>query len=81
MAEFCLECWNELNGTNDKPDKYIITKDYLCEGCAQFKQVIIKEKDYFDYMAEWCFFPFIAVWKFIKFLAELICKNVKYKKK
>ena len=41
MAEFCLDCWNRINGTNDSPEKYIISKDLdLCEGCGEWKPVI-----------------------------------------
>ena len=42
MAEFCLECWNELMETNDPPKKYHISKELdLCEGCGQWKPVLI----------------------------------------
>ena len=45
MAEFCLECWNRLNGTNHSKRKYIISKDLdLCEGCGEWKPVIIIER-------------------------------------
>ncbi len=48
MAEFCLECWNELNGTKDSPKKFIFTKyDDLCEGCGKYKPVILIEKKYY----------------------------------
>ncbi len=44
MAEFCLECWNRINGTNDKKSKYIISKDLdLCEECGKYKKVIVSE--------------------------------------
>lgn len=46
MAEFCLDCWNRINGTNDPPDQYVISKDLeLCEGCGMWKHVIITERD------------------------------------
>ena len=42
MAEFCLQCRNELNNTCDPPEKYIISKELeLCEGCGQYGNVII----------------------------------------
>ena len=45
MAEFCLECWNKLNEVNDTPRRYVISREYdLCEGCGEYKQVIIKER-------------------------------------
>lgn len=45
MAEFCLDCWNKLNGSNDSERKYILSKELdLCEGCAEFKPIIIMER-------------------------------------
>lgn len=45
MSEYCLDCWNELNGTNDPPEKYIISKDYdMCEGCGKWKNVVVRYK-------------------------------------
>ena len=45
MAEFCLECWNKINYTNDPPGKYHLSgvRDY-CEECGQRKHVIISVK-------------------------------------
>lgn len=35
MAEFCLECWNDLNESKDEKDPYIFSKEpCLCEGCG-----------------------------------------------
>ncbi len=46
MAEFCLECWNKLNGTKYDKDKYIISKDLdLCEGCGEWKHIIIMARN------------------------------------
>ena len=45
MAEFCLDCWNKMNGSNDTEEDYILSEyPYLCEGCEQCKNVIIKKK-------------------------------------
>ena len=45
MAYFCLDCWNEINNTNDTADKYEFSKYLgLCEGCEELKQVIVREK-------------------------------------
>lgn len=42
MAEFCLECWNKLNKTDDSPKKYIFSKRLeLCENCGEWKHIII----------------------------------------
>ena len=48
MAEFCVDCWNRLNGTDDKPEKYILSRRLdLCEGCGEYKHVIITERGMF----------------------------------
>lgn len=50
MAEFCLSCWNQINNANDLPQKYIISKALdLCEGCGEWKNVIIAEKRHFSW--------------------------------
>ena len=45
MAEFCLECLNKLNKTNDSKWRYVLSweKD-LCEECGQYKRVVIVER-------------------------------------
>ena len=48
MAEFCLECWNKLNGTKNSKWKYVLSWDRkLCEGCGQWKRVIVCERRWF----------------------------------
>ena len=48
MAEFCLECWNRINETNDSESKYIISKDLdLCEGCGKRTHVIVVQRKYY----------------------------------
>lgn len=27
MAEFCLECWNKINGTENPESKYVMSKE------------------------------------------------------
>lgn len=51
MAEFCLDCWNKINETNDSPQKYLFSDEpELCEGCGKQKKVIITErKSYYKY--------------------------------
>jgi len=47
MAEFCLECWNKINNSNDKKFKYIMSKyPDLCEECGENKQVIVGLRQY-----------------------------------
>lgn len=51
MAEFCLDCWNEMNGRKDTAAEYILSKELeLCEGCGKYKHVI-------EYPRRW-FLPF-----------------------
>ncbi len=88
MADFCLDCWNKMNGTNDDKRKYIISKDLgLCEGCGEFKNVIIAERFcYYLYKLRYIILPFKIVvlvmyvfWR-ILILPYLIYKYMKWKK-
>ena len=45
MAEFCLDCWNEINETQDSKWRYLLSiGKELCEECGEFKRVIITER-------------------------------------
>lgn len=45
MAEFCMDCWNKLMGTQDSSEKYILSRDLeLCEECGEMKPVIVAIK-------------------------------------
>lgn len=61
MAEFCLECWNSVNETNDDKRKYILSKDlYLCEECGEWKSIIIAErKGFFLSKIKWLILYFL----------------------
>ncbi len=50
MAEFCYECFNETFGTNFPKEKLKMSKELeLCEGCAQYKHVVVKiGKSFFE---------------------------------
>ena len=42
MAEFCVDCWNELNGTHDPKETFVLSRDLeLCEGCGEWKHTIV----------------------------------------
>lgn len=42
VAEFCLDCWNELNHTNYHELTVTLSDDLdLCEGCGQWKPVVV----------------------------------------
>lgn len=40
MAEFCVDCWNDLNGTHYTENELWLEDD-LCEGCGEVKPCII----------------------------------------
>lgn len=41
MAEFCLDCWNELNDTHLTERDVILSKERdLCEGCGEPRRVV-----------------------------------------
>lgn len=45
MSEFCVDCWNKLNETNDSKWRYALTyRKELCEECEQYKRVIVTER-------------------------------------
>ena len=42
MAEFCKECFKRIEGDFFKDKEIILSEDDdLCEGCGEFKQVVI----------------------------------------
>ena len=59
MAEFCLDCWNEMNETNDPESKYVFSDEPdLCEGCSEIKPVILAtKKDYLIYRFRFILVP------------------------
>lgn len=45
MAEFCLDCWNQINDTRyTERDLVLSRRQDLCEGCGEYKQVIVRER-------------------------------------
>ena len=46
MAEFCPDCWNSINGFDEPPEAYVLSREYeLCEGCGEWKQVIVRKRN------------------------------------
>lgn len=41
MAEFCLKCFNELNGTDYKASEVWLEEDF-CEGCTDWRPCVLK---------------------------------------
>lgn len=74
MAEFCLECWNRINGSNDSKRKYILSKDLdFCEGCGEYKSVIVMERrGYYLYKLRFLTFPFKIIFVVVIFLWRLL---------
>ncbi len=47
MAEFCLECWNRINGFHKTERDYVLSEELdLWEGCGQFRRVIACERTF-----------------------------------
>ena len=45
MSEICLDCYNEIMGTNESKKMFLISKELdLCEECGQWKPVIIRAR-------------------------------------
>ena len=48
MSEFCVKCWNELNGTHDRRSAFVLSEELdICEGCGEWKHVIVCYKQPF----------------------------------
>jgi hypothetical protein len=43
MAEFCLDCFNDLNGT-DYSNKEVWLANDFCEGCGKWKPCVLDLK-------------------------------------
>ena len=42
MAEFCLDCMQKINGRHYDEMDFILSDDLdLCEGCGQWKHVVV----------------------------------------
>lgn len=73
MAEFCLDCWNKMNESDDDEKKYIISKDFgLCEGCGQWKHIIIMERTaYYIQRFRYFILPFRIICNILCFIYKL----------
>ena len=46
MAEFCIDCMNKMNGSNyTEKDVCFSENTDLCEGCGEYKHVVISVKE------------------------------------
>ena len=41
MAEYCLSCWNRINGKKDTEADVVLLDD-LCEGCGEILPTIVR---------------------------------------
>ena len=49
MAEFCLACWNKMHRKNlCKWDVKLSWGVDFCEGCGEWKRVVLEERRYWD---------------------------------
>lgn len=45
MAEYCVKCFSKIFNEKPKKGKYILSKEPdLCEGCGEWKQVVVRFK-------------------------------------
>lgn len=44
MAEFCLDCFNQLNGTDyTEADVWVDYSEWdICEGCGEFRPCVVE---------------------------------------
>lgn len=40
MSEYCLDCFNKMNGTNYRSN-HVWLEDDICEGCADWRPCVI----------------------------------------
>ena len=68
MAEFCFNCYKKYFNKNAERENFIISKYNnldLCEGCREYKPIIIREKDFSDFCIFLAFGVFILIAKWI----------------
>ena len=47
MAEFCLDCLRELDDREYRKEDFYLSKELeLCEGCGQWKHIVLAERRY-----------------------------------
>lgn len=74
MSEFCLECWNKINGTKHSKRRYVLSRDLeLCEGCGEWQHVIIMERNgYHMHNYGYIFWPLEIICCIICFIYKLL---------
>jgi len=74
MAEFCLNCWNKMNESEDSKKKYILSKELdLCDGCGEWRPVIIMErKAYYTHKFRYFILPVRIIYSVSCFIWSLL---------
>ena len=74
MSEFCQDCWNKINGINYDKRKYILSEYLdLCEGCGEWKPVIIAEqRSYCGHKLRYFKLPFRIIGSIVFILLRLL---------
>ncbi len=80
MADFCVDCWNKIYGTEKTEKEFILSKELcFCEECCQWKKVIFEvKKDYYEYIFKMVTMPFYIIWRII-LLPYTLYKKIKTK--
>lgn len=81
LADFCLDCWNKINETNEKKSKYILSKNmYPCEECNEYKHVIVvARKAYYMRKYKKIILPFRFLMNLILlpyYIFKYICRKI-----
>ncbi len=72
MAEYCVNCVNEIFETNYPEKHFILSYDY-CERCGKYTKTVVVEKCYFySRLLKNIFFPFVIFFYILKFIYLLI---------
>ncbi len=66
MAEYCVDCLNEIFETDYSPKHFILSDDY-CEKCGRYTKTVVMEKRYF--YRRFLIIPFIPLILVIYILA------------
>ncbi len=61
MAECCLKCFNELNGTNYQAGNVWLEEDF-CEGCAEWRPCVVEVR------------PKLLLWRLVESVGRLFSK-------
>lgn len=67
MAEFCVDCWEKYNGNMGYD--VVLSSKYdldLCEGCGEYKRVVIGVRTEDEMLMRFLFLPIVVVYEVLK---------------